>query len=329
MIMEQVKVSQDALLNMANVLRQCAEEILTLKQQMDNELHSMFWEDPTGWSFVNRYEEGFKPLRMELIPQIEEFVKNIALLDIQTSEYACTAAMVGIVICAASMAGRNFFEGQTTNNGNGAGRMPKLSGEERCQFPHTANEYYNKWAYTTDKDGRQVLRRYPLGPNGKELTAYNYREFDKRTLMKSLSYGMGFEYEEQDIGDLRVKGKEVFGHKGRWEHGKIVINSQLINDSNISHEALLETVFHENQHRIQNEQLAQGCLTGLPEDGGYLSSDCEKELRKGINVTKECKEEYKAYREHWTEVQAHEEGEKGRKTAVRNYMTNKYLFNDL
>lgn len=329
MSMEQVKVSQDALLHMANVLRLCAEEILTLKQQMDNELHSMLWDDPTGLSFVNRYEEGFKTLRMELIPQIEEFVKNIALLDIQTSEYAGTAAMVGIGIGVASMAERNSFEGQTSNNSNGAGKMPQLRGEERCQFPHTANEYYNKWAYTTDKNGGQVLRRYPLGPDGKELTAYNYREFDKKTLMKSLSYGMGFDYEERDMGELHVKGKEVFGHKGRWENGKMLINRQLLNDQNISHEALLETVFHENQHRIQNEQLTQGCLTGVPKDGGHLSDKCVSELQQGIKVTETCETEYENYRNHWTERQAREEGAVGRKLSTRNYMTNKQLFKDL
>ena len=328
--MEQVKISQESLVHMANVLKRCTEEILVLKQQMDSELHSILWEDPMGKAFVNQYEEGFKPLRMELIPQIKKFVQSIAQVDVQVSGYSETVAMVGMGVGVASFAGRNSYDEQTKTNSVGTRKMPQVKDERRCQFSHTANEYYNKWAYTTDKDGRQVLRRYPLGPNGEDLTAYNYREFDKKTLMKSLSYGMGFEYEERDMGNLYVKGKEVYGHLGRWENGKMMINKQLFTEKNISHETLLEIVFHENQHRIQNDQLAQGCLTDLTKESGHLSPKCVSELSRGTNVTEKCKKEYKAYRDHWTEVQAREEGEKGRKTAVINYMTNKYLlFNDL
>lgn len=333
--MAQAKVSQEALVKMAETLRQGAERIMSAKAEMDSQLRSFVWDDPTGYYFTGKYEEDFKPIQTELIPKINDFVKYLSQLDIQVSEFAGTAAIVGVGMGA-------FYGGERYSNNvdvkKGVGRKPDekpiLKTEERCQFPHTAKEYYDKWAYTTDKNGNQVLKKYPIGPNGKELTAENYREFDKRTLMRSLSYGMGFEYKEEDLGKLKVKDGRVYGHGGRWISGGMIVNERLFTDKNISHENVLEIVFHENQHKIQNEQLSKECLTNVPKGGYPLSKTwktCLSEIKMKDNfneVTEPCQKEYEAYRNYWEEVQAREEGEKGRieaESTVNDALINKKL----
>lgn len=81
------KVTIEALTQMANTLRQSADDILATKEQMDNELHSFPWDDPIGLSFINRYEEDFKPLKEKLIPNIENYVQYLNEEGMIVSEY--------------------------------------------------------------------------------------------------------------------------------------------------------------------------------------------------------------------------------------------------
>ena len=82
------KVTIEALTQMANTLRQSADDILATKEQMDSELRSFPWEDPIGLSFINRYEEDFKPLKEKLIPNIESYLIYLENIGITIGEYA-------------------------------------------------------------------------------------------------------------------------------------------------------------------------------------------------------------------------------------------------
>lgn len=74
----QVKVTSDALAHMASKLKQSAEDIMTLKSEMDSALNGFLWEDPVGIRFkTTQYPEGFKPLQEILIPQIHQLVESI------------------------------------------------------------------------------------------------------------------------------------------------------------------------------------------------------------------------------------------------------------
>lgn len=82
------KVTIEALSQMANTLRQSADDILATKEQMDNELRSFPWDDPIGWTFINRYEDDFKPLKEKLIPNIESYLNYLGSIGITVGEYA-------------------------------------------------------------------------------------------------------------------------------------------------------------------------------------------------------------------------------------------------
>ena len=82
------KVTIEALTQMANILRQSAEDILVAKEQMDSELYSIPWDDPIGLNFISRYEEDFKPLKNKLIPNIESYIQYIQSEGVVVSEYS-------------------------------------------------------------------------------------------------------------------------------------------------------------------------------------------------------------------------------------------------
>ena len=71
------KVTIEALAQMAETLRQSADDILATKEQMDSELRSFPWDDPIGLNFISRYEEDFKPLKEKLIPNINNYIQYI------------------------------------------------------------------------------------------------------------------------------------------------------------------------------------------------------------------------------------------------------------
>lgn len=101
--MAQAKVSIEALVRMAQTLRQGADDILSSKADMDTQLRSFVWDDPIGLSFAAKYEEDFKPLKEKFIPAIEDYLDYINNLGLEISEYeklgiaAGGLAMGGIV----------------------------------------------------------------------------------------------------------------------------------------------------------------------------------------------------------------------------------------
>ncbi len=82
------KVTIEALTQMANALRQSAEDILLTKEQMDSELYSIPWDDPIGFNFIRRYEEDFMPLKNKLIPNIESYIQYMQSEGVVVSEYS-------------------------------------------------------------------------------------------------------------------------------------------------------------------------------------------------------------------------------------------------
>ena len=85
----QVKVTTEALIQMASKLRQSAEDIMALKSQMDQALNGFLWEDPVGVRFKTvLYPEGFKPLQEILIPDIDELVNRINMIGQETDLFS-------------------------------------------------------------------------------------------------------------------------------------------------------------------------------------------------------------------------------------------------
>lgn len=93
--MANTTVTSEALIKMAEMLRQSAEEIMASKVEMDSQLRSFIWDDPTGYYFTEKYEEDFKPLTDRLIPTINDYVSYIARLEGNVAEYIGVAALLG------------------------------------------------------------------------------------------------------------------------------------------------------------------------------------------------------------------------------------------
>lgn len=90
------KVTIDALSQMANFLRQSAEEIMSAKGEMDGQLRSFIWDDQTGYAFSVKYEEDFKPLTQKLIPAINNFVNYLINLGCDVADYGGVLGAFGL-----------------------------------------------------------------------------------------------------------------------------------------------------------------------------------------------------------------------------------------
>ncbi len=86
--MAQAKVTIESLTQMAEILRQSADDILGTKEQMDNELYNIPWDDPIGLTFISKYEEDFKPLKEKLIPNINNYIQYMKDEGLVVSEYS-------------------------------------------------------------------------------------------------------------------------------------------------------------------------------------------------------------------------------------------------
>lgn len=86
--MSQSKVTIDSLTLLSNELRNNAESILSIKDDMDTLLNSFVWDDPVAISFKERYEEGLKPITNKLIPNIENYLGYISQLGGTIEEYS-------------------------------------------------------------------------------------------------------------------------------------------------------------------------------------------------------------------------------------------------
>jgi len=71
--MAKAKVTVEALTQFSNALRANHDDIIAVKNSMDNELHSFLWDDPVGRNFITRYGEDLKPIQGKLIPNLEAY----------------------------------------------------------------------------------------------------------------------------------------------------------------------------------------------------------------------------------------------------------------
>lgn len=85
--MAQTKATSDALLAMAEQLRQSAEQIQAAKASMNNQLHSFSWDDPVGIAFINDYHEKMKPIDNKLLPALEVYSVHLERLVGGIEEY--------------------------------------------------------------------------------------------------------------------------------------------------------------------------------------------------------------------------------------------------
>ena len=85
--MAQTKATSDALLAMAEQLRQSAEQIQAAKASMNNQLHSFSWDDPVGIAFINDYHEKMKPIDNKLLPALEVYSDYLERLVGGIEEY--------------------------------------------------------------------------------------------------------------------------------------------------------------------------------------------------------------------------------------------------
>lgn len=119
------KVTIEALTQMANTLRQSADDILATKEQMDRELYSIPWDDPIGQAFLVQYEEDFKPLKEKLIPNMESYITHIMGLEGVVESYSeSNAAAIG----AAGIAGGVGIARFAQDKGKGVVRSAPLKG---------------------------------------------------------------------------------------------------------------------------------------------------------------------------------------------------------
>ena len=323
------KVTIEALTQMANTLRQSADDILLTKEQMDNELHSFPWEDPIGLSFINQYEEDFKPLKEKLIPDIEQYLQYMSQEELIVTEYNSENGGVlggaGLGIAASFVAPLGKVARFT-----GIPREPLNVYSSECNaLRKTAQDYYNEWAYITE-NGKRRLRQYNVTYNNQDgtkskkiLTAQNYQEFDKETFVKALSVGMGFRYEERDLGPIRKNGNGVISGKLGYYDPKrdvISINRNVFSSDFVKHDDIVEIVFHENQHRNQKIRMDSKCLDFVPR---YVSvgDACVTEITKAEqekDISERCMNQYIDYTNQWSEKEATEVGTGARRIFTKN-----------
>ncbi len=319
--MAQAKVTIESLTQMAEILRQSADDILGTKEQMDNELYNIPWDDPIGLTFISKYEEDFKPLKEKLIPNINNYIQYMKDEGLVVSEYSGESiGGLGVIGVGAAKVG-NGLDFAQLGKGEGKGYIPnaplEVASEKCLSLKKGAKQYYDQWAY---EDGGK-LRKYDIlvrGADGKEskrvLTARNYKSFSKKTLLETLKIGLGFNYEFEDLGSItRDKNGEIIGHFGRYERntGVIKINENILSSNLVGHDDIIETVFHENQHRNQQIRINQGCLHNVPE---YIPL-CKVNSESG----KKCTNNYHEYMNQWWEREAFEEGKRGRNMAIKGY----------
>lgn len=135
------KVTIEALTQMANILRQSADDILATKEQMDNELRSFPWDDPIGLNFINRYEEDFKPLKEKLIPNIEDYIQYMNQEGMIVSDYSgesiggLGSVGAGVAGVASAIGAGSVFSGSQTLGRSATGTSGKKTEQK------SINEY--------------------------------------------------------------------------------------------------------------------------------------------------------------------------------------------
>jgi hypothetical protein len=75
--MPKSKATAETLSQFSSTLKNNRDDILYVKNSMDNELNSFLWEDPIGNAFRAKYYEDLKPIESKLVPNLEAYSRHL------------------------------------------------------------------------------------------------------------------------------------------------------------------------------------------------------------------------------------------------------------
>lgn len=310
------KVTLEALSQMANLLQQSVEDIMSAKVEMDRQLRSFIWDDQTGYAFSAKYEEDFKPLTDKLIPAIDQYITHIYQLADTISYYSensTISGMEGIMLGAGiSLSGfrlaninRDPIENLTTDTCYSLGQVTGRTRAEDCS---------NQW----EKRGLH------LSKSKTQITAENYRVLTKSQLFDSLSIGTGTPWgvaEDDEIGPYNNGG----GVAGIWSPSKkkILVNKDFLDDSRKTNDDVIELFFHEDRHRLQQDKRGNHCYQWFNSQGPtpepkYVVPEkkCVEEIAfatHSSDISKDCKKQFFEYEDQFYERDARQAGLEAKK----------------
>ena len=289
------KVTIEALTQMANILRQSADDILIAKEQMDGELYSIPWDDPIGLNFISRYEEDFKPLKNKLIPNIESYIQHLKNEGLIITEYSGgNAGGLGVGVMGAASAlglGAAFASSQIISGGT--------TGSQGKQLKKKGVDYFliaNKNGTITWDDRRfERLEKensdFLKSEEGKKWKQNADNAFSKINDLSALTYG---ELHQVVGGTLGLKDDEIkFQLEPKKDEPNTVTfgwhprnsNKAILNDTQRANMPVCEqiaTFAHEGRHVYQDMV--------INDDGKRFNYD--DELKKYVKEMKDGKNNY-------------------------------------
>lgn len=200
--MAQAKVSIEALIKLTQLLQQGAEDILSSKTDMDNQLHSFVWDDAVGQTFANRYEEDFKPLTEKFIPAITDYIRHIEVLEGHVSYYNPIAVASGVTLSAASGIAISRAATNATDEQVHKGKKQKegkfvFSREEDYKQLKKDPRYSRRYqSYMEALAGKEI--RYRINP--KDVDEINSKAFSLKEDELIVQF-------PEDIGGASIAGK--------------------------------------------------------------------------------------------------------------------------
>lgn len=265
----QAKVTIESLTQMAEILRQSADDILGTKEQMDNELYNIPWDDPIGLTFISKYEEDFKPLKEKLIPNINNYIQYMKDEGLVVSEYSGESigglGVIGAAGAGAAGATRKADVRFAKRNEEHSVRSAPLSGLSDKEMSKLAN----KGIISYDEDPANVdlseedYKKLRVDPSYKEryvsyLAVLRERQpdFEKGISAKDIdeinSAVFGLKEDELDVAYPKLGESETLGGKS-WGNKAFVNKNFLDSHPNSSHCGVGAIGAHECSHVIQRK----------------------------------------------------------------------------
>ncbi len=293
------KVTIEALTQMANTLRQSADDILLTKEQMDTELYSIPWDDPIGLSFINRYEEDFKPLKENLIPNIEQYLEYIYSLSMDLDAYSSENGGIpsGIGLAAGVAAGVGLTG---LNNSSQTGVQGGQLKQPKVDFYLKANKDGTiSWDDKRFKRLEKENAAYLESEDGKLMQKRAKAAFSKIDDLSTLTYGqlhqvvggtLGLKEGEIEYKMLEKDSPNTLGWHPR-DSKEAILNANQRATMPVCEQ--IATFAHEGRHVYQDMII-----------NSSSDSDYAKDMRFGRAVYKSAKEDYQQYYHNPLEVDA-------------------------
>lgn len=286
------KVTIEALSQMANILRQSAEDILLTKEQMDSELYSIPWDDPIGLSFISRYEEDFKPLKNKLVPNIESYIQYMQSEGVVVSEYSGENAGglgTGVVGAASALGLGAAFASSQIISGGTTGFQGKQQMKKGVDYFLIANK--NGTISWDDNRFEQLEKEnsdFLKSEEGKQWKKNADNAFSKINDLSALTYG---ELHQVVGGTLGLKEGEIEYQLKKKDRATLLgwhpqdSNKAILNDNqraNMPVCAQIATFAHEGRHVYQDMV--------INDDGKRFNYD--DELKKYVKEMREGRDNY-------------------------------------